>query len=144
MNALYTSKTVQNEILEITAEMIREKIHKRVLDSPCWAFMADETTDRANREQLVYMVARYVHNHEGSFVVREDHVQILDLITDVHAALMTSSDSDTATTSGGSSEARMSGENIASVIVQKLRQMPLDPNTFIGCAVLRWCCRDVK
>lgn len=126
-NAMYTSKTTQNDLLKISANMVREKILSRVSASPCWAFMADETTDRANREQLV-MVVRYVDKCEGSYVVREDPIQILDLISDIRQVLVASADDDDDDTT----EMRMSGENIASVIIKKLRSMPLHPNTMVA------------
>jgi len=84
-NAMYTSKTIQNDLLVGMADNVRQKILTRIVSSPCWAIMADETTDRANREQLV-MVIRYVDNNDGVFLVREDPIQILDLITYIRKA----------------------------------------------------------
>ena len=86
-NALYTSKSTQNELLQISADMVREHILQRISSSPCWALMADETTDRANRKQLA-IVVRYVDKHGDQFVVREDPVQILDLMSSIRRGLM--------------------------------------------------------
>jgi len=47
-NALYTSKTIQNDIIVDMADTVHDKILARMEFSPCWSFMADETTDQAN------------------------------------------------------------------------------------------------
>jgi len=78
-------------------------------------------------EQLV-LVLRYVDNTEGSFVVREDPVQVLDLIADIRQVLEESVDDE----SNESFEVRMSGENIASAVMKKLSKMPLNPNTMVA------------
>jgi hypothetical protein len=123
-NASYTSKTTQNELLQISTNMIRDIILQRVSASPSWVFMADETTDRANREQLV-MVLRYVDKHQDLFVIREDPIQVIDLISDIRCVL----EQDETRDNDGETdviEVRMSGENIASVLVKKMRKMPLE------------------
>lgn len=124
-NALYTSKTTQNELLQVSADMVREKILQRVSTSPCWVFMADETTDRANREQLV-MVVRYVDMHEGLYVIKEDPIKIIDLISDIRSVLEENChDTD-------SIEVRMSGVNIANVLIKKLKDMPMEPTKMVA------------
>ena len=132
-NALYTSKTTQNELLQISANMVRDTIMQRVSASPCWVLMADETTDRAKREQLV-IVVRYVDKYQGNFVIREDPIQILDLISDIRSVLeeeiAMAGDDDVGGTD--SIEVRMSGENIASVLVNKLKNMPFEPMKMIA------------
>ena len=51
-NALYTSKTVQNELIVICGDIIRNKILAKVRQAKYFAIIADETTDVANDEQL--------------------------------------------------------------------------------------------
>ena len=56
-NALYTSKTIQNELIDICSNIIREKI----LEEICAARLMDEATNAANDEQLTVGI-RYVHS----------------------------------------------------------------------------------
>ena len=90
----------------------------------------DETTDRANREQLA-IVVRYVDKHGDQFVVREDSVQILDLMASIRRGLIKGGTSESDGNSGPL-ELRMSGENIASVVIEQLRQMKLEPEKLVA------------
>ena len=58
-NALYTSKTVQNELIVICGDIIRNKILAKVLQAKYFSIIADEATDVANDEQLSICI-RYV------------------------------------------------------------------------------------
>lgn len=81
-NALYTSKTTQNEILEIMGSMLKKAVANRIKKSKFWTLLADETTDRQSREQMV-LVARYVYNQQDSgydYVIREDAFSIIDAL----------------------------------------------------------------
>ena len=60
-NALYTSKTVQNELIEICGDVIRDAILKEIRSASLFSVMADEATDSANDEQLAVSI-RYVHS----------------------------------------------------------------------------------
>lgn len=51
-NARYTSKGIQNELLSIIADLVREDIVKQVQDVKFFSVLADEVTDCANQEQL--------------------------------------------------------------------------------------------
>ena len=51
-NALYTSKTTQNELIGICGQMIQSAILRRVRAAGVYSLMADEATDVANQEQL--------------------------------------------------------------------------------------------
>ena len=59
-NALYTSKTVQNEIIDICGNIIRETILEEIRAAGFFSIMVDEATDAANDEQLTVSL-RYVH-----------------------------------------------------------------------------------
>ena len=50
-NATYTSKEVQNEMIIISGDIIRNKILK-IQDARLFSVIADEATDSANEEQL--------------------------------------------------------------------------------------------
>ena len=58
-NALYTSKTIQNELISICGNIILERILKEIRDAGFYSVIADEATDAANQEQLSITV-RYV------------------------------------------------------------------------------------
>ena len=59
-NALYTSKTIQNELIEICGDIIRNTILKQVRAANLFSVMTDEATDSANDEQLAISL-RYVN-----------------------------------------------------------------------------------
>ena len=96
--------------------------------------MADETTDRANHEQLV-MAFRYIDTHEGVFVVREDPVEIIDLIASIHELKNNRKNTDDINAGehdNHTEEMRMSGENIAAVIMRKLCEIPVEATKIIA------------
>ena len=68
-NALYTSKGVQNELLQDILQLVTAALSQKISASPLWALIADETTDRAHREQLV-IVARYIDCSEQKHQIR--------------------------------------------------------------------------
>lgn len=59
-NALYTSKTIQNEVIDICGNIIRETILDEVRAARFFSIMVDEATDAANDDQLTVSL-RYVH-----------------------------------------------------------------------------------
>jgi hypothetical protein len=50
-NATYTSKTIQNEILECLAAMVKEEIIQEVKKSAQFSVLVDETKDLQKKEQ---------------------------------------------------------------------------------------------
>ena len=62
-NALYTSKTIQNQIITICGDLIRRKILQSIRDAGFYSVIADEATDAANHEQLSITI-RFVHENE--------------------------------------------------------------------------------
>ena len=55
-NALYTSKTIQNEVIEICGNIIRGTILAEVCAACFFSIMVDEATDAANDEQLTVSI----------------------------------------------------------------------------------------
>ena len=51
-NAVYTSKTIQNEIIEICGNLITQQILDNIKEALFFSIIADEATDVANKEQL--------------------------------------------------------------------------------------------
>ena len=58
-NAKYTSKSVQNELLEAVASVIIEHITNQIRKATCFSIIADETRDISRIEQLTLCI-RYV------------------------------------------------------------------------------------
>ena len=61
-NAKYTSKTIQEIIIDISGKMIREKLTKplRTGGVPFYAVIADEVTDRYANQEVLSVCIRYV------------------------------------------------------------------------------------
>lgn len=62
-NASYTSKTIQNELLIVVGDSIRNSIITEVKSAKYYAIIADKVTDAANHKELS-LVFRYVLNEE--------------------------------------------------------------------------------
>lgn len=54
-NAKYTSKNIQNQILETLAEMVQEEIINEVKESEVFSVIADETKDLQKKEQMSFV-----------------------------------------------------------------------------------------
>ena len=59
-NAKYTSPQIQNEVLQILADMVRKEILEEVKEAGEFSLMADETKDVAKTEQISF-VLRYFY-----------------------------------------------------------------------------------
>ena len=96
--AKYTSPTIQNELISILREQIRESIVNQIpFDAPYFSILADEVTDVSNREQL-------------SLVIR-----FVDSDGNIHEEFL-----------GFQNLQRITGEAIASSILDTLPQWNLD------------------
>lgn len=60
-NALYTSKTIHNQLIDVCGRIIRTTILKEVRAARFFSVTVDEATDAANEEQLAVCV-RYVRS----------------------------------------------------------------------------------
>ena len=74
-NDTYLSKDIQNELLRLMAKKILEEIASNIQQSTFFSLMADETTDAANKEQLV-VVYRWIADE---FCVYEESVGLREL-----------------------------------------------------------------
>ena len=68
-NAMYTSSVIQNQVIDVVADQVRQKITTKVQAAKWFTVIADEVTDVSNKEQLS-LVVRYVDHDTLS--VRED------------------------------------------------------------------------
>ncbi len=62
-NALYTSKTIQNEIVATCGNLIRQNILDSIKEALFFSIIVDEATDVANKEQLSISI-RFVCNNK--------------------------------------------------------------------------------
>ena len=58
---MYTSKEIQNEMIGVCGDIIRNKILQRIRKAQFFSVIADEATDTANDEQLSISI-RFVEN----------------------------------------------------------------------------------
>ena len=73
-NARYTSKTIQNELIQVAGGKIRTEILEEVKQAKFYSIIADEVTDVSNKEELS-LVIRYVHEEQ----VREVFVDFVEV-----------------------------------------------------------------
>ena len=69
-NARYTSKTIQNELIQVIGNLIQNQIVSEVKKAQYFSILADEATDSSNKEQLP-LVIRFV---DGGNNIREEFV----------------------------------------------------------------------
>jgi len=96
-NARYSSKTIQNQLIMLIGDHIRESIIQEIKEAKYFSILCDEVTDNANLEQLS-LVLRFV---DKECMIREEFVDFR--CTD-----------------------RITGQVISSLILEKLDQWGLD------------------
>ena len=79
-NALYTSKTTQNELIEVCGDIIRTKLLKDIRAAGLFSFTADEVADASNKEQLAISI-RYIN--PATEMIEERFLAYSDCITGV-------------------------------------------------------------
>ena len=68
-NATYTSPVIQNQVINVVADQVQQKIITKVQAAKWFTVITDEVTDVSNKEQLS-LVVRYVD--QDTLSVRED------------------------------------------------------------------------
>ena len=104
-NALYTSKNVQNELIEVCGHIIRTSILDEVRAANFFSIIADKATDSANDEQLAISI-RYVNPR--TYCIEERFVAFSECLSGV------------------------SGEAIANQILKLLNDWQLSPTNLRG------------
>ena len=79
-NATYTSSVIQNQVTDVLADQVRQKIIGNVQVAKWFSVIADEVTDVSNKEQLS-LVLRYVE--PDTLLVREDLVGFFECDTGI-------------------------------------------------------------
>lgn len=75
-NAQYLSPSIQNELITLLGEAIRDEIIKRVKNAQFFVIMMDETQDSAHVDQLIIMI-RFVLLEGGKAVIEERMVSLV-------------------------------------------------------------------
>lgn len=83
--SMYTSPTIQNELIEICGDLVQENIISRVKIARYFAILVDETQDISRKQQLSLCV-RYIDSKKK--VVREDFLCFV-IVNDVTALGLT-------------------------------------------------------
>ena len=77
-NARYTSKTIQNDIIDVIGEFIRDKITQNInSNSPFYSIIGDEVTDDIANQQIFSLCIRYIDygiNNSLSPKIRENFI----------------------------------------------------------------------
>ncbi|XP_041471535.1 zinc finger MYM-type protein 1-like [Lytechinus variegatus] len=127
-NAQYISPEIQNQLIECTSDLIKRKVLQRVYKAGIWSVIADETTDRKKREQLT-IALRYVEIIEEDDKIKANVVESPICVIDVLQEMAEKVGIDP---SDGHSELAMSGRNIGTVILAKLKELNLDLSKLVG------------
>ena len=69
----YRSKNIQNELINISAELLRNGIVKEITRAKFFSFMADEAADVSVKEQLS-LVIRFVDDKSN---IREEFLEFI-------------------------------------------------------------------
>jgi hypothetical protein len=96
-NARYDSKTIQNHMIELIGDEIRQRYVREVSEAKYFTILADEVTDLSNKEQLS-LILRFV---DAKSCIREEFVDFIEL-------------------------ERITGQKIADAIIGKLDHYGLD------------------
>uniref|UniRef100_H2ZYW2 DUF4371 domain-containing protein n=1 Tax=Latimeria chalumnae TaxID=7897 RepID=H2ZYW2_LATCH len=74
-NATYTSKTFQNDVIEVVGEYIQEKIASNLNDSsPYCGIITDEVTDTVSNQEVVSLCLQYIRYDENEKPYIEEDV----------------------------------------------------------------------
>lgn len=78
--ATYTSPDIQNEIIKLCGDHVRDTIVQSCNNSPCFAVIADEATDVSTREQ-VSLCIRFLDSKDGILYVREEFIGFIHTVS---------------------------------------------------------------
>ena len=88
-NAKYTSPQTQNELLDIAAQQILSRIVADCRKTGCYAFIPDESTDVAVKEQISVCVRFVEKENNGRHYVREDFLSFVNADKGTNAEALT-------------------------------------------------------
>ena len=88
-NATYLSASIQNAIISAYGDLVKESMIARIKRARCWVLIADEASDRHNREQLAVFIRYIWPNDVGVWHCYEDTVAILNIVATFDHGLKT-------------------------------------------------------
>lgn len=106
-NATYLSPVIQNEIVEVCGEMVRDTLIAKIKKAGLFSVLADETSDISQLEQFSICIRYVDEDTDGMPSIREDFI-------------------------GYQSATDLTGENLASQLLSTLREFDLDPSNIRG------------
>ena len=71
-NATYQSASIQNELILIAGNLVRDKVLNQIANAKCWTILADDTMDRHKREQCAICIRYLCPDENGNLVIKED------------------------------------------------------------------------
>ena len=74
-NATYVSPDIQNQVIQVLGDHVRDKVLLKVRRAQCFTLVADEVTDCSNKEQLG-IILRYVDAED--YTINEDFITFLE------------------------------------------------------------------
>ena len=122
-NVTYQSPDIQNAIISSAGELVKDAVLRRIRQARFWALVADETTDRHNREQLAVVIRYLLPDEYGVWHCYEDPIAIVDVFSNI----MASNDQ-----SFVNSEIRLSGIAIGETLLRIVSQLGLNLSTCVG------------
>ena len=123
-NALYTSSTVQNDLLQCIGEEIQEKISRNVGSCGPYSILFDETTDLSHTNIMCFLV-RYVDSVDGRYVLREDFLDFCDTYSAIAAENLEAG-------KPANEETALSGKRLGSLVISKMKHHQLDFQWCVG------------
>lgn len=88
-NAKYTSPEIQNELLDLSAQLIVNNIASDCKKAGCYAFIADESTDVSVKEQISVCVRFVQKGNNGRHIIREEFLSFVDADKGTNAEALT-------------------------------------------------------
>lgn len=75
----YVSKTVQNEVIEMLGDCVRNKILNDVLQAKYYTIMFDCTPDVSHTEQISQVIRYVTKNNQDEYEVKESFIDFLEV-----------------------------------------------------------------
>ena len=78
-NALYTSKTIQNEVIQLIGNHITGKILKGLQGRGFYSIIADEVTDKYANKEVLVLCLRFLDTRENPATIKEEFLDFSNI-----------------------------------------------------------------
>lgn len=123
--AKFTSKTIQNELIDCAKEVLLSQIISEIKLARFFSIMFDECTDSSNISQLS-LVLRYVYNGK----INEQFIEFIDVRREMN--LSDDPEEDLIDVEINEEQIKLTGKKIGNVILQKIADLGLDILDCVG------------